>query len=133
VVWVNNQSIYRLVAFVHLLLALPRQTFLAGIAQSGEEEAQGDLTALYNSLKGECSKVGVSLFSQVAATRGNGLKLHKERFSLDIGKNFSERVVAHWNRLPSEVVESPSLDMFKKCVDMALRNMVQWAILVAGG
>jgi len=44
---------------------------------------------------------------------------------LDMKKNFSsERVDKDWNRLPRELMEAPSLEVFKKCVDVALREMV---------
>ena len=43
---------------------------------------------------------------------------------MDIRGNFLERVVLQWHRLPREVVQSLSLEVFKKCVDVALRGMV---------
>lgn len=41
------------------------------------------------------------------------------RFKLNARSNFlAERVVSCWNRLTQEVVESASLEVFKRCVDM---------------
>ena len=55
-------------------------------------------------------------------TGGNGLKLHSDGM---LGKNNFWHMVRHWNGLPwEEVVESLSLEVFKKRSDVVLRSMV---------
>ena len=61
-----------------------------------------------------------TLFSRVCGdkTKGNGFKLKEGRFRLDIRKkSFTVRVVTHWNRLSSIVVDVPSLGTFKARLD----------------
>ena len=67
------------------------------------------------------------LFSVVSgdSSRGNGLLLKYSKFSLNTGKNcfcFTTKVVSHGDRLPGDVVESPSLERFKMQLDAALGN-----------
>lgn len=65
-----------------------------------------------------CSKV----------TSENGLKLCQGYFNCILGKiNSAKRVVMHWNWLPREVVKWPSLEVFKRLVDVVLRDMVDLA------
>ncbi|KGL79053.1 hypothetical protein N309_01268, partial [Tinamus guttatus] len=51
----------------------------------------------------------------------NGQKLKHQKFHGNLRKNFlTVKAREHWNRLPREVVESPSLEIFKTRLDAAL-------------
>ncbi|KFV88449.1 hypothetical protein N308_06432, partial [Struthio camelus australis] len=55
----------------------------------------------------------------------NGQKLNHRQFHLNLRKNFfTVRVTEHWNRLPRETEESPSLEIFKTRLDVILGNML---------
>ncbi|KFQ25903.1 hypothetical protein N331_07718, partial [Merops nubicus] len=55
----------------------------------------------------------------------NGFNLEEGRFGLDVRKTFiTGRMVKHWNRLPREGMDAPSLKVFKARLDGALNNLV---------
>ena len=87
----------------------------------------GDLVAAFQYLKGAYKLEGSQLFERMdnSRTRGNGFKLSEGRFRWDVrGKFFTGRVVRCWNRLPREVVDAPSLEVFKARLDGAPGNLI---------
>ncbi|KAK4814738.1 hypothetical protein QYF61_026715 [Mycteria americana] len=94
-----------------------------GVFSLEKRRLWGELISAFQYLKGAYKKDGERLFSRVCSdgTRGNGFNLKEDRFRLDIGKKcFTMRVVRHWNRLPRQVVDAPSLEVSKgpKCLQI---------------
>ena len=52
------------------------------------------------------------------STRNNGLKFYKHHSHLNVRKHsFSQRVINDWNTLPSDIIQSPNVSLFKKRLD----------------
>jgi len=55
----------------------------------------------------------------------HGHKLKQRKFQLNMRKNFfTLKVMEPWNRLPREAVDSPSLEIFKTCMDLVLCSLL---------
>ncbi|GAB0187702.1 mitochondrial enolase superfamily member 1 [Grus japonensis] len=80
-----------------------------GLFSLEKRRLQGDLRAAFQNPEGAYKKAG----EENVVTGHNGFKLKEGRFKLDIRKKFSTvRVVRHWNRLPREAMDVPSLELF---------------------
>ena len=89
----------------------------------------GDLIVAFQYLKEAYKQERERLFMRVDSdrTRGNGFKVRQGGFRLDMRRKFfTQRVVTHWNRLPKEVVDAPSLEAFKARLDAVLGSLVWW-------
>jgi len=91
-----------------------------GLFSLEKRRLRGDLVAAFQHLKGPTRKL-VRDFLQGPVVTGQGVvALNKGRFRLDIRKkSFTMRVVRHWTRLPREVKDVPSLEVFKASLDGA--------------
>jgi len=98
-----------------------------GLFSLKKRRLRGNLMSAYKYLKGGCQEDEARLFSMVPSdrTRGNRHKLKHRKFYLNMRKNFFPlRVTEPWNRLPREVVESPSLEIFQTRVDEVLCSLL---------
>jgi len=68
---------------------------------------------------------GSSQWCVANRTRNNGLKLECRKFHTSMQKSFvTVRVMEHWNRLPREVVESPSMEILKAHLDTYMCDLL---------
>ncbi|KAK4809225.1 hypothetical protein QYF61_012878 [Mycteria americana] len=94
-----------------------------GLFSLERRRLEGDLTAAFQYVKGAYKKDDNFLPGPVVT--GNSFKLKEGRFRLDIwNKFFTTSVLRHWNKLPREVVDAPSLKVFKVRLDEALSNLI---------
>jgi len=109
-----------------------------GLFSLEKRRLRGDLVTAFQYLKEVYEKDGDKLVRSACCnrTRGNCFKLKEGRFRLDIRKKFfTRRVTRHRYRLPREVVDASSLEVFKVRLDRALSNLIElkMSLLMAGG
>ncbi|KAJ7425284.1 hypothetical protein WISP_24066 [Willisornis vidua] len=83
------------------------------------------LIGAFQCLKGAYRKAAEEYFTSECSTWRHGIKLKEYGFALVVRKKFfTIKVVRDWNRLPREVVDAPSLEVFKARLNGALSSLV---------
>ena len=98
-----------------------------GLFSLEKRRLRGDVNAAFQYIKGVYKQEGSQLFERVdkSRTRCSGFKMREGRFRLDVReKFFTVRVVRSCHRLLREVVDAPSLEVFKARLDGALGSLV---------
>ena len=96
-----------------------------GLLSLGRRRLQGELRAAARAWRGCKSWRGAGTRAGSDGPRGDGFKLKEGRVGLGVRKKFfTMRVVRHWHRLPREVVDAPSLAVFKARLDGALSSLI---------
>jgi len=106
-----------------------------GLFSLEKRRPRGDLRNVYKYLQGGCQEDGARLFFSGAQRQNKGQwhKLKQRKFQLNTRKNFFPlRVMEPWPRLPREVVESPSLEIFQPRLDAVLCSLL-WVTLLGQG
>ena len=99
-----------------------------GLFSLRKRRLRGYLINVYQYLKGGGKQMDEARhFSVVCSDRtmSNGLKLVHRKFCTNMWKSFfTVRVTEHWNRLPREAVQSPSMEIFKTRLDAYLCDLL---------
>ena len=98
-----------------------------GLFSLEKRRLQGGLIAAFQYIKGAYKKGAERLSTRACSDRrrGEGFKLKEGRFRLAIGKKcFTVRVLRHWNGLPRDAVDAPSLEVFKVRLEGSWSNLM---------
>ncbi|KAJ7405117.1 hypothetical protein WISP_141788 [Willisornis vidua] len=107
-----------------------------GLFSLEKRQLKGDLINVCKYLKEGCQEDETRLFLVVPSnrTRGKRQKLRHRKFHLNSRNNLSAvQMTEHWNRLPREVVECPSPDIFKNCLDAICAMCSRMTLIEQGG
>jgi len=90
-----------------------------------KRRVRGDLIEVFKIVTGREKVEATAFFDFASSThnlRGHKYKMYVNRSRTEIRRNFfSQRVVKHWNQLPSNVVEAESVNSFKNRLDKFYR------------
>ena len=115
----------RATRLVKCIKHLPYEERLITLGLPSLEYRRADLIQVYKIMHGidKIDKDKLFTLSRYRATRGHSLKLFKKQARLKVRANsFSNRVVDNWNSLTEDIVNAPSLNVFKSRLNRFLHG-----------